>query len=427
MKKTIAICLLLCLCLGCFGGCAGRTEPASETSDGLLSPGLELLRRQAAAGMRFCTPKNEDKVFSASEFREKLGVMPEYLVIGTLPAPEDGTLLLNGRAVLAGQTVPASALDQLRLIPGQSRSGSASFTVNVRADGWDGVPVRCVVSLLEHENFAPVAADAAVETLAGVSCFVGLERYAQDPDGDGVELRIVTYPRHGTLSTVGGETVYTPEAGFRGKDTVVFRAVDPYGAVSRESTVTITVAGNETGLVFADLERSPAHLAAVKLCASEVMTYREKGGKYYFEPDGEVSKIDCLVMMMCLRGLKEDVTAVADTEALDDEGLSSGKKGFLAYAISEGYVHLEDGRFDPNAPVTAADAAFMAQKLLGIPALAARQEFSDLASAPAWASGSLIAADSAGILRRDGILDAGQTLDRAGVAALLFAMDQYRV
>ena len=83
---------------------------------------------------------------------------------------------------------------------------------------------------------------------------------------------------------------------------------------------------------------------------------------------------------------------------------------------------MEDGKFLPNEPATAADAAFMAQKLLGLPSLAAKKEFSDLADAPAWAEDALVTLDAAGILERDGALNAGQQLTRADVAGILDGM-----
>lgn len=398
-------------------GCAEK--PAAETGE-QISPAIDLLRKKQASGLSFCTPRYEDKVFSAAEFEKKLGVKPEYVIVNTLPASETGTLLLNGRAVLSGQTVPASALDGLRLIPGDA--DAAVFLLTAKADGWENVPMVCRVSFLEHENFAPVARDVSLGTLTGVACFAGLSSLASDPDGDPVEFRVVSYPRHGVLEFRGDSAVYLPEESFSGKDSFTFAAVDPYGACSRECEVSLNVEKNGSGILFDDLKDSPIHLAAIGLCADNVMTYRLENGKYLFEPEGEVSKIDLLVMMMCLRGLETEVAAVADTEAIDDAGLSSGKKGFLQYAIAKGVARLEDGKFLPNEPATAADAAFMAQKLLGLPSLAAKKEFSDLADAPAWAEDALVTLDAAGILERDGALNAGQQLTRADVAGILDGM-----
>lgn len=414
----LALCVLLT-------GCGAKTDAAAN-ANAPVSPGIELLRKQAAAGMKFRTPEYEDLVFSESDFRSRFGNSLAYVVIGTLPAEGTGTLLLNGRAVLAGQTVPAGSLDFLRLIPGSAEAKKAEFTLTAKADGWENIPVRCEVAFSEHENFAPVASDAEAETLSGVACFTELSSFAADPDGDEVEYRIALYPRHGTLRVEDGVAVYRPNEGYSGKDSFVYTVVDVYGASSREGTVSLRVEENESGILFDDLKNSPAHLAAIRLCESDVMTYRKENGKYLFSPDDPVSKIDCLVMMMCLCGLSERVTAVADTEASDDAGLSSGKKGFLQVAIAEGIAHLENGKFDPASPVTAADAAYMAAKLLDLPALSPRRSFSDLDSVPDWACEAMISADSVGILSREGALASADTLDREDVAELLYRMKTAR-
>lgn len=409
-----------------FTGCASGVETALAAESGdQLSPAIGLLRKKQAAGLSFCTPRSEDKVFSEAEFAEKLGVSPDYVIVNTLPAAEAGTLLLNGRAVLAGQTIPASSLSALRLIPAEGEEEAATFLLTVGAPGWESTPVLCRVALLEHENFAPVGQDLTLETLSGVCCFAELCSLASDPDGDGVEYRVVSYPEHGILKLENGKAVYLPADTFDGDDSFAFEAIDPYGARSRECTVSISVWKNESGIAFSDLRESPVHLAAIGLCADSIMTYRYENGEYLFEPEKEVSKIDLLVMMMCLRGLSPEVTAVADTEAVDDVGLSSGKKGFLQYAIANGIVRLEDGKFDPEAPATAADAAFMAQKLLGLPTLAAKQKFPDLADAPAWAGEALITLDAAGVFARNGALDAGQVLTRADAAMILDGMKRF--
>ena len=117
---------------------------------------------------------------------------------------------------------------------------------------------------------------------------------------------------------------------------------------------------------------------------------------------------------------------MADTQASDDSGLSTGKKGFLQTAIAAGWIYLEDGRFSPMAPVTAADATYMAMRILGTPTLAAKQEFSDLQATPVWACTALVSADSAGIREaKDGLLDAYQVLNREDLAGLLENMYTY--
>lgn len=412
-----------------FAGCGASDGNFPSGSSAAISPALELLRGQTQ--LVRCTAKYADLAFSSADFLALTGESTEYIVVNSLPAPETGLLMLNGTAVIAGQTVPVSSLDYLKLVPaaGASAEGNdppeAIFTFTAKADGWENRELTCIVALLDGENFPPAAEDLAAETFESVACFTSLE--APDPNGDTEILyRITTYPRHGTLSLDGSTAVYTPKDGYTGEDRFTYVATDRYGASSPERTVTLSVVKNQTGLYFTDLVGSPIHNAAIRLCADEVMTYRSGEDGYLFDPDAPVSKIDCLIMMMCLCGQAEQVSATADSEAMDDGALSAGKRGFLQQAISLGAVHLENGMFRPEEPVTAADAAYMATALLRVPALSAKQTFSDLETTPVWACVALVSADSSGLLAaRGGALDADATLTRADVAQLLENMRLY--
>lgn len=418
MKRIILfVCLIgLLLCSGCSS--RETVDPSAPLSPaiGQLKDGSALVR---------CTAKDTDLAFSREDFCALTGEQTEYIVIGSLP--ESGLLMLGGKAVIAGQTIPVSSLDYFKYIPEKASEQTAEvhFTFTAKAPGWENRELSCTVAVLEGENFAPVANDLAAETFASVACFADLP--VSDPNGDAVECRIVRYPLHGFVSLEGGKAVYRPENGFAGEDSFVYVASDRYGNTSAECTVNIQVTENKSNLCFADLADSPVHNAAISLCADKIMTYRMQDGAYYFDPDEPVSKIDCLIMMMCLIGQNEAVTAVTDTEANDDGTLSAGKKGFLQAAIARGAVYLQDGVFDPQSDVTAADAAYMAMRLLGVPALSAKQDFADLQSAPAWACTALVSADSAGILQAmNGFLDASRVLTRADVAFLLQNMKAYQ-
>ncbi len=419
MKRIILFVFLICLLL--CTGCSGDQAPAHSAP---LSPAIEQFKDETT--LVRCTANHADLAFSQTDFCSLTGEQTEYIVIGTLP--ETGLLMLGGKAVIAGQTIPVSSLDYFKYVPessAESENTEVHFTFTAKAPGWENRELTATIAVLESENFAPVAGDLATETFASVVCFADLP--VTDPNGDETECKITLYPRHGFVELEGNTAIYRPEEGYVGEDSFSYTATDRFGSASAERTVTVSVEKNESGIYFADLDDSPIHNAAIRLCASEIMTYRMENGAYYFDPDETVSKIDCLVMMMCLTGQTEIVTAVTDTEAMDDTALSAGKKGFLQAAISCGAVYLQNGSFYPESDLTAADAAYMAMRLLGVPALSAKQEFSDLQTVPAWACTALVSADSAGILQAmDGALDAGRVLTRADVAKLLQNMKAYK-
>lgn len=419
MKRIICILLLAVLAISLVS-CGGKT--GEETVSGELSPAIEHLRQETV--LLRCTAKNEDLCFTKEDFCTLTGEETSYIVIKTLP--ESGVLMLGSSAVIAGQTVPVSSLNSLKYVPAVSEQGTAQacFTFTAKAAGWEERELACFIDLLESKNYPPVIRDVSAETFETVVCFADLG--ASDPEGGEMTYRVVSYPRHGRVTLKDGTAVYYPEEGYRGEDVLTYVAVDKYGETSGQGKVTFSVEENSSGIYFEDLADSPNHNAAIRLCAANVMTYRVENGKYYFDPTGEVSKIDCLVMMMCLMGQDEKVTAIADTQASDDGGLSTGKKGFLQTAIAAGWIYLEGGKFSPESPVTAADATYMAMRILGTPTLAAKQEFSDLQEAPVWACTALVSADSAGIREaKDGLLDAYQVLTREDLASLMENMLAY--
>lgn len=413
-----ALCALLCLLSA---GCANSAATTDRRTE--LSPALDVLRGQTE--LVRCTTLYDDLSFSTADFVSLTGESTRYIVVNTLPAAESGLLLLNGSAVLAGQTVPVASLNYLKFVPAAASEAEATFTFTAGADGWESNAITCRIALLEGENYPPVSSDVSANTFAEVACTLQLR--ASDPNGDSVTFSVTSYPRHGTLRLDGGAAVYCPLEGYTGEDSFTFVAKDRYGATSSEGTVTLQVEKNPSGLFFADLVNEEVHNTAIRLCAQNYMTYRMENGKYYFDPSEEVSKIDCLIMMMCLCGQSETVTAVADTAAADDTTLSAGKKGFLQAAIAVGAVHLENGNFAPDEAVTAADAAYMATALLHMPTLSPKQEFSDLDVTPTWACTALVSADASGILSAvDGLLAADAHLTRADVARMLENMLSYR-
>jgi VCBS repeat-containing protein len=83
------------------------------------------------------------------------------------------------------------------------------------------------------------------ETAAGVSLAVaapGVLVNDQDPDGESITAVLVAPTAHGTLVlNADGSFVYTPDAGFTGTDTFVYKAQDEVGAFRYPTIVTITV------------------------------------------------------------------------------------------------------------------------------------------------------------------------------------------
>ncbi|MBO4277146.1 MAG: hypothetical protein J5925_01950, partial [Clostridia bacterium] len=329
MKKIIAAALCLALALAACG-CSGGNNEKSGTR---LPRAFNLLQKETSVEIR--ARKGESVVFTGEEFAAAVGADPEYITVTSLPAESEGALLFRGTGVIRGQTLPQDQLEKLRFVPAEGSAGGG-FGFTCGAPGWKNCELRCNVTLGDGENLPPTADSAKISTAAGISC-PGQLRFA-DPDGDECTLFVVNYPEHGEIKIApDGGVVYTPGEGFAGTDKLVFRAEDRFGAASPEAVLEIEVAENSSGIRFADMDGDPAHLGAVKLCESEVMTYKSRGGEYIFEPDGEVARIDFVVMLTCAAGESGGVRASAQAAASDGAELPSGLKGYLAYACESGF------------------------------------------------------------------------------------------
>ncbi|AKF08970.1 Branched-chain amino acid ABC transporter, amino acid-binding protein [Sandaracinus amylolyticus] len=108
------------------------------------------------------------------------------------------------------------------------------YVLTVYANAIPGGAMATVV-----DNTPPAADDGAVTTPYGVPVEITLG--ATDVEGDELTLTIVTPPEHGTLGTIeSGRVTYSPEPGFVGADTFVFRARD-CGLDGNEATIEIAV------------------------------------------------------------------------------------------------------------------------------------------------------------------------------------------
>ncbi len=93
-------------------------------------------------------------------------------------------------------------------------------------------------------NRAPQVTDAAASTRSPSPVSVPLQ--ASDPDGDLLELRIVSQPANGTVGLTGSTAVYYPEPGSSGSDVFTFAAWD--GKIdSNLGSVRVAVSGGGGG------------------------------------------------------------------------------------------------------------------------------------------------------------------------------------
>ena len=256
---------------------------------------------------------------------------------------------------------------------------------------------------------APIAENLEITTYRGIS--VGGRLKAFDPEGEEVHFRITTEPKKGTLTLgEGGEFVYTPADGKRGRDYFGYCASDPNGNVSQEATVVITIRKAGKGAGYADTAGLSCEYAACVLAEKGLFTGRCVCGQYLFEPEEAVTCGEFLTLCMETAGI-----APAEPALSAETGAASSPAWVQQYidaAEAEGcpVPTFDEGPFDADAPVTLGAAAQTLSAALRVTPLAS----ASVSSAEERAIEELIAC---GILPIG--MDAEKSLTRGQAAELL--------
>ncbi|WP_395347358.1 Ig-like domain-containing protein [Variovorax sp. UC122_21] len=164
--------------------------------------------------------------------------------IDTLPA--NGTLLLDGVAVATGQVISAAdiAAGRLSFVPAANGNGTgyASFSFSVQDSGgaFDTTPNRISFDIAPV-NDAPVGTPDTVNAVEDTPLTIpasALLGNDSDADGDTLTITSVQGAVNGTVSLVGGNVVFTPNANYNGPASFTYTVSDGNGG---SSTVTVTV------------------------------------------------------------------------------------------------------------------------------------------------------------------------------------------
>ncbi|MBL8788063.1 MAG: tandem-95 repeat protein, partial [Deltaproteobacteria bacterium] len=118
-----------------------------------------------------------------------------------------------------------------------------------------GASARSVVTVViaNRDNDAPEAEDDRYGVVADEATTLSVMDNDSDPDGDALTILAVTFPAHGTVAFgPDGTIVYTPAAGFNGRDTFTYVVSDPFGAID-DATVELFV-GDSDGDGLPDLD-----------------------------------------------------------------------------------------------------------------------------------------------------------------------------
>lgn len=271
-----------------------------------------------------------------------------------------------------------------------------------------------------QENRAPTAAPAEGETYPGVLLEITLT--ATDPDGDTMMLRLVDQPRMGTAVIDGNKLQYIPREDRTGTDKFSFAAIDTAGNESKPAMIKIKVVKNKAKLTYADMGRSTSHFAALQLVEAGVMTGERIGASYFFHPNKAVTRGEFIAMVSSLAGLPAEQTA--QTDFIDDSGLSDWVKPYISAAAANGLVsgyQTASGACEIRGqnPITLAEASVLLSNLLGDEyAVQTASVSSDYA--PAWAQNACAVLTAAQILEGADSQNSREPISRETACALLY-------
>ncbi len=278
----------------------------------------------------------------------------------------------------------------------------------------------------EAANAAPIAEDLELTTYKGVAI---TGRFAAvDPEGDLVSFQVVDPPARGQITLDENDPAafwYTPYEGKKGKDSFTYVAIDALGNTSEPAKVKITIQKQSTKVTYSDLSGDPGHYAALHLAEEGIYVGRQVGPLYCFDPEDTFTREEFLTLAMDAAGAAP-LENVSLTGFYDDEGISAWAKGYVSAALVSGTVRgsqNEAGQavFNPDAPITCAEAAVLIDRLLAVgdvtsPAFASETA----AAAPAWAAQSVTNMEAVSVLPANVTL--AEPLTRSEGARMLSAM-----
>lgn len=424
MKKMFLAVLIAMLC-----SVMSIYAMAAET--GTVSHGLSVLAK--GTDMAKTALVGKDISLTREDFCRALNLKSvEKITVVSVPAPEDGSLMVGRTAVTSGQEISGGNLDLLTFVPNSPQVKQSSFEFSVS----EGYSIKCNLYFVEKTNYSPTVSLASENSLAAnthdmVSRIGKLEAY--DPEGDAFVYEIVSYPKNGAvvmLDREEGRYVYIPRDDFSGNDSFTYVARDIYGNYSAAAMVTVDVKARRSSVTFGDIDDCNVYNAALTMAENGLMTGAEIDGVTYFTPEQGITRAEFLALAMKSAGIK-DPGSKSETVFSDDEDIPGEYKGYVASAYELGFISGTDMDGDlcfmPNSGITRAEAAVMLKSILGAGGTKEMNVilpvFADSGELPFWASDAIYSMNSLGVFHMiEGYAAPSALVTRGDAAQMLEAV-----
>ncbi len=340
-----------------------------------------------------------------------------------VPDASLGTLYYGSRALKTGDVLSADTLSSIVFTPVEACDATACVSYYTIWDDSLSDESVLTIQLRSGENQAPVAKDVTLETYKNLEKTGTFD--ASDPDGDKLTYNIVTTPKRGTLKVNDdGTFVYTPKENKVGSDRFTYTVTDPSGSVSEEATVSIEILKPMDKATYADMQGDPSEFEAMWMRNTGLLEGSELTGQLCFHPDEIVSRGEYLVMVMELAGMEPD-TAELECSFADYAQTPEWMAPYLCTALRHGIVrgaNTPEGLcFCPDAPITQAQAAVIAQNILQLDSSEEMAVFAQDDAIPTWAASSLDCLSQAGISFSPAVTE---PMNRRDTACMLYQISK---
>lgn len=340
-----------------------------------------------------------------------------------VPDESIGTLYYGSRALKTGDVLSADALESVVFSPVSACDATACVSYYTIWDNCLSEESVLTIRMRSGENQAPVAKDITMETYKNLEKTASFD--ASDPDGDSLTYNIVTTPKRGTLN-VGddGTFVYTPKKNKVGSDSFTYTVTDPSGSVSNEANVSIEILKPMDKATYADMRGDSGEFEAMWMRNTGLLEGSELTGQLCFRPEETVSRGEYLVMVMELAGIEPDQGELQCGFA-DHAQTPEWMVPYLCSALRHGIVrgtNTPDGLcFCPDAPITQAQAAVIAQNILQLDSDDEMAVFAQDDAVPTWAANSLDCLSQAGVSISSAVTE---PMNRRDTACMLYQISK---
>ncbi len=418
-KRWVGLLVALAVLVGSvffvWGIFSGRAPESAVVSTGLQQLANEAyVAASAVAG--------QPVTFTAAWFDTALGGgTVKSVTVTELPPATEGVLKLGYGEVLVGQSIPRETLSYLSFIPNDGVKSSSFCFVPMLQEQAAGYALTCHLSITDTVNCCPTGTKAVTAVSTHESLTLSGVLAATDPEGDALHFEICDYPKNGTVLLDGqtGAFVYTPNVDYHGNDAFTWRVQDANGAFAPEATVEIAVRELTTGYTFTDMGADANHTHALRVSEKGLLSGEEMGGKHYFHPKKALTRAAFVTIL--LDAAEIDAPEADHTGYSDDADIPAPMKGAIKYAREQGWLGDKES-FRPNDPITRAEAAEIAAKVLSLGAPGYHETVADFDAIPTHLADAVYAIYEGGYISTlaDGTLAPMGELTR-GDAAKFFA------